>query len=107
MYDLKKSIFFIAICLFCFACGAGKEAPEIEESKLVPLLVDVHIAEVAIQDATATAKDSIAELWYGYVFKQHGVEQESFEQTMRALRKDPKRIGKLYEKVQEELDKRK
>ncbi len=73
----------------------------------MPLLVDVHIAEVAIQDATTTAKDSVAELWYGYVFKQHGVEQEAFEKTMNVLRKDPKRIGKLYEKVQEELDKRK
>ncbi len=106
MYDLK-SIFFIGLCLLGFACGGGKEAPEIPESKLVPLLVDVHIAEVAIQDAPTTAKDSVAELWYGYVFKQHGVEQEAFEQTMRALRKDPKRIGKLYEKVQEEMDKRK
>jgi len=107
VYDLKKSIFFIAICLFCFACDGGTEASEIEESKLVPLLADVHLAEVAIQDATTTTKDSIATLWYGYVFKQHGVTQEAFEKTMNVLRKDPKRIGKLYEKVQEELDKRK
>ena len=106
MYKLKSS-FLIGLCLLGFACSGGKEASEIEESKLVPLLVDVHIAEVAIQDATTTRKDSIAELWYGYVFKQHGVDQEAFEQTIRALRKDPKRIGKLYEKVQEELDKRK
>lgn len=106
MYDLK-SIFLIGLCLLGFACGGGKEVSEIAESKLVPLLVDVHIAEVAIQDAPTAAKDSIAALWYGYVFKQHDVKQEDFEKTMLALRKNPKRIGKLYEKVQEELDKRK
>jgi len=102
-----KNIFLTGLCLLAVACGGNEAGPMIPEDKLVPLLVDVHIAEVAIQDATSSAKDSIATLWYGYVFKQHGVEQEAFEKTMQVLRKDPKRIGKLYEKVQEELEKRK
>lgn len=103
-----KIIILIALCLLGFGCGGGGDAdPVIPESKLAPLLVDVHIAEVAIQDAPAAAKDSVATLWYNFVFKEHGVKQEDFEKTMRVLRKDPKRIGKLYEKVQEELDKRK
>ena len=103
-----KNFILIALCLLCFACGnGGAGVPMIPESQLVPLLVDVHIAEVAIQDAPTAAKDSIATLWYGYVFKQHDVTQEDFEKTMLVLRKDPKRIGELYQKVQEELDKRK
>ncbi|NUN99774.1 MAG: DUF4296 domain-containing protein [Saprospiraceae bacterium] len=103
-----KYFIFSVLCFLGISCGKdGSKAPVIPESKLVSLLVDVHIAEVAIQDAPAAAKDSVAALWYGYVFKQHNVQKEDFEQSIKALRSDPKRIGKVYEKVQEELDKRK
>ncbi len=67
----------------------------------------MHIAEVAIQDAPEPKKDSVADLWYGHVFKEHGVKREDFEETMRALRENPKEIQALYEKVQKELEKRK
>ncbi len=99
----------MALCCCCFfACSkGGGAAPVIDESKLPSLLADIHIAEVAIQDASTTTKDSIAELWYGVIFKEHGVDRKAFDETMRELRKDPKRVVKLYEKVQEELDKRK
>lgn len=105
---MKKMIcrsLLVAICSLVLACSGNKDGtPLIEESKLVPLLVDVHIAEAVIQDAPVAAKDSVAEYWYTYIFKQHKVEKASFEATMKAFRKDPKRMEKLYAKVQEAME---
>lgn len=75
----------------------------IPEDKLVEVLVDVHLAESALQNRFGPAKDSLAGLYYDKIFELHDVEEADFEETMERLRRDPETAERIYETVLEKL----
>ena len=75
----------------------------VPESQLPALLADLHIAEAIIQNANASTRDSIADLYYQQIFMLHELDEADFDSAMAILREDPSRIGPIYTKILEIL----
>lgn len=102
-----KQVFFIFIIMsIAIACNAGLEKPPINRQKMAKILVDVHIAESAMQDLqNAEKKDSIGRIYYSKIFKIHKVSGADFDQSLKYYRKDPAKMETLYKEVIAELEK--
>jgi len=75
----------------------------IPDDQLVDVLVDVHLAEAALQNRFGLAKDTLAERYYDKIFELHGIEQATFDETMERVRRDPEIAQRIYERVLEKL----
>ncbi len=97
-------LLFWGLWLLLAGCREEKERPLlIPEDKLVEVLVDVHLAESALQNRFGPAKDSLAERYYEKIFELHDVERADFEETMERVRRDPETSERIYETVLEKL----
>ncbi len=93
-------------CLFLLGCSRGEPQLEVKEDKLVDILIDVHIAEAAVQNLRGETHDRIINLYYEQIFGIHGVEREEFESTMAYLREKPDRMEAIYAEVMAEMERR-
>ena len=75
-----------------------------DEDKLVEVLIDVHVAEAAVQMLRGATKDSVINAYYDQIFEIYGLKREDFETTMELYRNDPKRMEELYAKVMTEME---
>lgn len=103
-----RIIFFVNIILIVFtiSCNSGEEKPPIDKEKLVQILVDVHIAEAAVQDYSGLQKDSIGKVYYKQLFSLHHVTEKDFYRSMYLIKQDPENLEALYKEVLTELEKR-
>jgi hypothetical protein len=105
-YIVKYFIRFILIIIL-FSCSGKKAKYIIPEKKMVPLLVDMHIADAMGLDYTLRQNmlrlDSAA--LYGGIFEKHGVTKMQFDSTISYYTRHPDRLSKLYEKVISSLSK--
>ena len=85
--------------LFLFACTKNEESLTIEKEKMVLILVDVYLAEGALQPVKVTKKDSLAATYYEQIFKIHDIKEEDFLENIRILRENPKLSKDIYKKV--------
>lgn len=99
-----------AIFCFSFLATIGchrPERPPLDMKKLVEVLVDIHLAEAAMQNLTISVKDSIATRYYQQIYTIHGVKEEDFDSAFTFVKQRPKLMAKVYERVVEELNKKK
>ena len=75
------------------------------EDKLVQVLTDVHLAEVAGQSLLGPARDSLQAEYYRQIFRMHQADSAAFFQSLDMLLKEPERAKEIYEKVLENLAK--
>lgn len=92
------------LLLSLFSCSQGRESIPLGEDELVNVLIDVHIAEAAVQTLRGATKDSMINLYYDQICEIHGVNREEFETSMEILRNDPKRLEELYAEVMSEME---
>jgi len=98
----------IISAFFCFAaCTESESTLPIDEEKLKEILIDVHLAEAALQPIISVKKDSLTDLYFSQVFEIHQVHPVDFEASMEILQKDPDRMRKLYRELTEEVKKKK
>ncbi len=95
-------IFIMAIAWS--ACTKTGETLPIEEKKMVEILVDVHLAESAMQDLTSAIRDSVGNMYYQQIYKIHGVSKADFDKTIYLLKQNPLQMNEIYKKVLEKLD---
>ena len=86
------------------SCGPEPTPIPMDEDKLVEVLIDVHVAEAAVQMLRGATKDSVINAYYDQIFEIHGLSREDFETTMEILRTDPKRMEGLYSKIMNEME---
>ena len=86
------------------ACQQKPARPAIDEDKLVEVLIDVHVAEAAVQALRGATKDSMLNVYYGQIGEIHGLDMQEFETTMETLRNDPKYLEALYSKIMSEME---
>lgn len=94
--------FLLAACLT--ACQEEPQTLPIEESKLVNVLADIHLAEAAGQQLRGFTKDSVMQVYYAQVCSIHSVDQQELIYSMEQLRDEPERMQLLYEKVIEAIE---
>lgn len=86
------------------SCGPRSAPLPLDEDKLVKVLIDVHVAEAALQSLRGQTKDSISNIYYGQIFQIHDMSQADFEAAMLILRDDPWRMEALYAKIMAEME---
>jgi hypothetical protein len=103
--------FIVLLGLFLFLHSSCYKSPTkelaeglIAEPKLIKVLADVHLAEGFLVDVgNIQKKDSLAAVYYGTIFKLHGVDSASFAETMQNYMQNPAALARVYEKVLQEL----
>jgi hypothetical protein len=88
------------------ACRKERSKITMTESELVNLLIDVHVAEAAVQDLYGETKDSVGRVYYEQIYQIHGIDQIVFDTTLAVLRRNPEYAGSVYQKVMQEIDRR-
>ncbi|MFN7118605.1 MAG: DUF4296 domain-containing protein [Saprospiraceae bacterium] len=101
---------FISIIIFfafiIFSCNKNQEKLPVDKEKLVNILVDVHIAESAMQEYALQTKDSIGRAYYRKIFDLHQVKEADFNKSMYLVKQDPAELEALYKEVLAELERR-
>ncbi|GEM_PF-1616428 len=76
-----------------------KKTLPLPEDKLVKVLADVHIAEVAGQNTIGPQRDSLEALYYRQIFAIHQVDSADFFRSLAILQKEPERMREIYDRV--------
>ena len=94
----------LVVFLLILGCSKGKKDLFLSEEDLVNMLVEVHVAEAAIQDLYGGIKDSVGQEYYHQIYERYDLSNEKFDSTMAILRRDPKFAGKIYGRVMKVID---
>ncbi len=97
----------LLLLLLLLGCKEEIQSLPLNEEKLGKILIDVHVAEAAMQRMVGPKKDSLRELYYDQIFEIHGVSQTSFEESMSLLTQNPRRLRFFYENLIDEIEKEK
>lgn len=102
-----RQIIFILVAIF-IAVGC-EEAPTplpLSEEELIPVLIDIHVAEAALQNLRGETKDSMANVYYDQICTIHRVDRALLDSTLNMLRNRPEQMQEIYVKAMEEIDRR-
>jgi hypothetical protein len=91
--------------IFLLGCKSETIELPIPEEELLPILIDVHLAEAALQNLRGDTKDSMANLYYEQICTIHQVNRKMLDSSITFLRSEPIILEKLYTKAMEEADK--
>jgi hypothetical protein len=101
---MNKKFFLLFISLLSFLSCNDQAALPLEEDKVVDVIKDIHIAEAAMQNLLDITKDSMGNIYYQQIFTIHQVNKADFDSSMSILRRDPERLGIIYDRVLDELE---
>ncbi len=88
-----------------FSCKEESPKLSVQQESLIKILMDVHLAEAALQNYYGDNKDSLADHYYGQIYQFHNIEKEELSQNLEILRKNPAKLKSIYTIVVEELSK--
>lgn len=95
--------FFLILLLSSCNMEAPMPEPSIPEEKMAKILAEIHLAEGGFQNEMNLTKDSLANLYYNFIFKKHGVTDTAFFKNHNIYFHSADRLESLYEKVVEEI----
>jgi len=106
IYINKPFIWFL-LCIILFSCSDTKKKYLIPEKKLVPLIVDMHIADgIALNYSPGKEKLKLdSTVVYGWVLDKHKVTKMQFDSTIAYYTKHPDHLDRIYDKVIASLSK--
>ncbi len=87
------------------SCTAEEPVPEptIPEEKMAKILAEIHLAEGGFQNEVNLTKDSLANLYYNFIFTKHGITDKEFFKNHNIYFHSAERLEKLYERVVGEI----
>ena len=98
MKSLKLSIILIVLLQLI---GCGKESPPMDKTRIVNILMDVHIAEGLINGHhPATMKDTLQKKYLVQVLDRWDTSLPEFEAALKYMHGDPDYMREIYETVQ-------
>lgn len=105
---MTKKLFIIFLVL---SCNLGKnEIPGniLPKNKMIPILIDIHIAEASVQENGVVGDSAIqkAKDYYAYIYKLHDVTAEQFEVSFDYYCRNLSLMNEIYDKMIEELSKK-
>lgn len=103
---MRYLLFVIFCCMNLLACNKDMAEMPIDRDKLIPILVDVHLAEAAMQEVPSEKRDSLGKAYYKKVFSIHKVTEADFNKSLFIIRQDPDELEAIYKEVIANLEKR-
>ena len=64
----------------------------------------MHIAESMIEKLPVSDRDTVGNVYYRMIYREHDISKEDFDASINVLREDPERLNKVYSKILEELN---
>ncbi len=103
---LKKWVQYLAMSglLLLAACSEEEIPIPLSEEQMIDILIDMHIAESMIEKLPVSDRDTVGNVYYRMIYRQHGVNQTDFDESMGVLREDPERLNEIYSQILEELN---
>lgn len=107
--------YFVSFCLcFIFFIACSKKEEKIPENilpkdKMIKVMVDVHIAEAAIQNKYLSLNDSTKKIAAGYyrnLFEKNKITEQQFRESFLYYAHHLDLFNKIYEEVINELSKK-
>lgn len=99
-------ILMIILLFAGVGCAKKQTGPSISKEKLVKLLVDVHLAEAALQNVFGVTKDSLAEVYYDDICAIHRLNRQQLDEIVTELRENPLAMSETYREVIKRIDSR-
>lgn len=96
-FMLYGGIFVITLCL---GCWSKAERPDLDEEKMVKIMVDLSVAEAATSQMNGYSKDSLTRVFYQQVFELHGVNAEQYERNLRIYSYDLAAMENIVKKIE-------
>ena len=88
-----------------FGCQQEKEDPlPYEDEKIISILLDVHLAEAALQSLGKVMKDSMTDVYYDQIYTIHHISKADFQKMMELLRNSPKNLNRIYGQLMERVE---
>jgi Domain of unknown function (DUF4296) len=78
----------------------------VTEIKMSEVLTDIHFAEAAVDNESASIKDSVTRLYYPQIYAHHGIKQWEFDSSMSIMSTNPVLMERIFKKVQNDISKR-
>lgn len=100
---MKKWICYLFFVSSVIACEEQEPTLTMPQEKLIPILVDVHLAEGATYNVLKEQKDSLLKIYYKQIFEIHEVSEELFNENIAILQQNPSLTVQVYKIVQEEV----
>ena len=103
----RFGFWLISITIFFSACSRNETPlPEgiLDRKALVPVLVDVHLAQasVAILRTADTTAHAMGD-YMDFILRQHGLDTATYARTIRFYGEHPDLLSDLYDDVIDEL----
>ena len=73
----------------------------IPEDRMIELLLDAHILEATLMEASNSVKDSVSEVMYQQFYTIHGIKPEEFRKNLEIIQNDPELTNKIYKRLQD------
>ncbi len=102
-FKLVFLLLFLVLLGVHFCRKAGPEAP-LTEDELVPILIDLHLAEAGLQNLYGITKDSMRSVYTEQIFAIHEIDSAILDSTLMTYLKDAEGLAALYEKVLKGLE---
>lgn len=103
-YSRFIKIGILGCLVLFFSCGKEEVPIPLSEEKMIDVLIDLHMAESMIEKLPLTDRDTVGHVYYRMIYREHGVSEEDFDQSIAVLREDPVRLNAIYEQVLEKLN---
>jgi hypothetical protein len=99
-------LFLLVLSPLFIHCSSSQdqETPSSSNEEFIGLLVDVHLAEAALQRVRPAERDSMGEIYYQILADAHGMEVEEVLDVINRISEDPKKLEKLYELVLDSIN---
>ena len=104
---IYKSCIGLFLSIILFSCTNTKKKYLIPEKVMVPLLVDMHLADAtALYYSPGQIRLKIdSSALYGWIFDKHNVTKMQFDSTIAYYTRHPDRLTRIYDKVIADLSK--
>jgi hypothetical protein len=98
----------LLICLLQFSCSSKDKIKLISRKELIPLLIDLNIADAISSNSQFTNQlggvDSA--VFYSSIYKKHNHTKEELDKTLNYYSNRPKKLTEIYDAVFAEMSKR-
>ncbi|MBK7474525.1 MAG: DUF4296 domain-containing protein [Haliscomenobacter sp.] len=105
-FRVLRGIFLPVLLFSGMACVKKQTEPSMPRDKMVKLLVDVHLAEAALQNVFGAAKDSLAEVYYKDICAIHRLNRQQLDKVLAELRQNPLVMSETYREVIQRIERR-
>lgn len=95
---MNKGLIVIVLAMTCYWAGCAdgpREYGPVSDEKLIQIMADMQVAQAALTNVTGYERDSTILVYYRQIMEIHGATRETFEQSMRAAAKNPKRMERI------------